>query len=159
MSNQETRVVSKRSYKYWGLVADIITPLTLILYITFTYSIFKKSSMQVTAIFWIVLIILISALKNIIVNFVLDLRKHQSAVSKRATRIVFLSLLGLLLVFNYLWLKDLIILLFVFVLGQALSMYPYYKYNKNKDFYDKVKGISKDEEIKQDLKDGKLVIK
>lgn len=159
MSNQNPKIISKNSYRYWGLLENIITAIVPITYIFFNYELYKKGNGKVTYWTWIIIVIILSFLKKFITNFILDLRKNQSEFAKRGTRIVVLIFTALILMFSYIWVKDMIMLLFVYSGGLLLSMYPYYHYTKNKAYYEQVKGISKDEEIKGKLKDGSIIVK
>lgn len=159
MSNQETRIVSKNSYRYWGLLENLITTLTPILYIFFNYQLYKKMSGKVTYWVWIIIFIVIGFAKRFIINFVLDLRKNQSEFAKRGMRIMIIVLISMLILFSYQFVKDLIVLALVYSGGLLLSMYPYYHYTKNKAFYEKVIDVKENEDIKDDLRSGKLKIK
>lgn len=156
------KVITKNSYRYWGLAESLITTLIPIFYLFFNYKLYKiggDKGVKFTIWAWIVIIIVLGFIKNFVTKFILDLRENQSDFAKRGTRIVVLSLVILFLTFSYLWIKDLMVLLLVYVISLILSLYPYYKYTKNKAYYDKLKGISEDENLKGEINQGNIVIK
>lgn len=155
----EVRTVTKRSYKYWGLLSDIITYSIPITYLIINYSIFKKGDMQFTVIAWIIIILIFAFLKRFITKFIVDIRENFGKVAKRMTITTTLLIIMLLLVFSSVWIKDLTMLLGVFAVSMTLSMYPYYKYVKNREIYTRLKGMTKDIRDEQDIKEGKIVVK
>lgn len=157
MPNVET--LTKRSYKYWGLLSDIITFGIPVIYLIFNYSIFKKGDMQFTAIAWVIIILALGFLKKFITKFVLDIRDNFGKFAKRMTATTTLMIVVIMLMLSHFWIKDLILLLGMFVISMGLSMYPYYKYTNNRNRYERLKGISEDERDKQNIKEGKIIVK
>lgn len=155
----EQKVITKRSYKYWGLTSNIINAITPILYITFTYDIFKRNKFQGTAYLWIVIIILVVFLKNIALTFIADFNKSYNKTEKRIVHITTLLVIcGILIASSY-FLQDLVMIILFFALGMLLSLYPYHKYHTNKNIYDRLKEAQTKINDEDDIRSGKIKIK
>lgn len=157
--NKEIEILTKNSYRYWGLLNSIITSGIPILYLIITYDLFKFKKSGLTMWGWVVVILLFTFIKNFIRDFILDIRNNLSIVGKRITLISVLFVLTLLLLLSSIWVKDLTILLFVIVGSMLVSLYPFYKYHTNKERYERLKDMVEEDKDKKMLKNGKIVVK
>lgn len=160
----EVKVLTKNSYRWWKLGHDLIFFGIPIIYLIIFYELFNKKSdvpfeTKITVVGWIVIIIALALFKTLIFNLLDDIRKNFSIISQRIMKAMILGIVSVAILFSSLWIKHLVLLLLVFCVSMVLSIYPLYKYTKNKEYYDFVKDIQKGEEVKSQVNSGKLKVK
>lgn len=160
----EVKVLTKNSYRWWKLGHDLIFFGVPIIYLIIFYELFNKKSnvpfeTKITVVGWIVIIIALALFKTLIFNLLDDIRKNFSIISQRIMKAMILGIISVAILFSSLWVKHLVLLLLVFCISMVLSIYPLYKYTKNKEYYDFVKDIQKGEEVKSQVNSGKLKVK
>ena len=155
-TQNKPKIIRKRSYKYWGLLASFINALVPILYITFMYDIFKNSGIKGTYWLWIIIIIILNFAKRFILDFIANFNETYSKTQKRISYILTIVIVAIVLIASTYFLKDLVMLLFALAGGMLASLYPYHKYHTNKDKYDRLKKVQTKLNDEDDIKSGKI---
>lgn len=162
MNNEKEIVISKNSFRWYGLGAWMIKYLIPISYIISRYGLFKESKRKIGGWAIVIVFLLVSAFKNKVKDYIKENEKHLGTTIKRIGPSIIFIALALLLWFSKTWLNGLIWLFVVLALSNALSILLYIPYDKKLEFYLKYKKIKEDSEndqLKKDIESGKIKFK
>lgn len=158
---RKQKVVTKNSYRWWGYLATLIHYSVPIIYIISAYGLFKKGEvgLKINGYGYLIIILGFGFIKNF-GNMVLeDIDKHLSRTFKRVFPPMIYIVLLVLLYFSQYWINHLIGLLFAMAVGRLAALFPYYKYDKNKDRYDRLYAVQDEVDAKENIKAGILRVK
>lgn len=155
----QARTITKNSYRWWGYLSDFLTYLTPILWITFKYNIFTNNKLGFTSWFWIIMIFVLGFLKSTFVKYLKEFNETFTAVNKRVI-FIFSWVVVLILFFFFIdFVIDIAWIFSFYVLGLVLSLFPYAMYNKNKEYYDRIKKAQNKVNDEEDIKSGRVRVK
>lgn len=160
-NNKGVEIITKNSFRWWGLLYLILSYGTVITYLVVQYDLLKTTpnKYKITAWGYILIFVALGFLKKVITKFILNFKEKTNFVVKRISLVLGLIVLIIFLVFSRNWINHLIGLLLFIVLGLLISMYPFYKYTHNKERYERLKELQTNTLDKERIESGKLLVK